>query len=73
MKTTITLYREHGDWRWTLHDARSGKIIGASSEAYVRRAACRKNLLRVTGVFLLDDRDGREVTVKLRDRAWWHA
>lgn len=60
MKTTITICREHGAWRWTMTDARNGRIIGASSEGYVRRAACLANISRVVG---------HEIVVKGRNRA----
>ena len=52
MKTTITLYRASDGWRWQMRDARNSKIIGASSEAYKRRAGARENLCRVTGVWM---------------------
>lgn len=50
MKTTIRVYRRNG-WRWQMRDARNGRVIGASTEAYVRRAACIANLDRVTGLY----------------------
>jgi len=74
MKTTITVYREHGAWRWQMHDARNGRIIGASSEGYVRRAACLANLVRVTGCeIVIGTRERKynyERTATFGPRAW---
>ncbi len=50
MKTTITLCRASDGWRWQMTDARNGRIIGAATEGYDRRAACLKNLKRVIGL-----------------------
>lgn len=33
-----------------MRDARNGRIIGASTEGYVRQSACLKNLERVIGL-----------------------
>ena len=35
-----------GKWRWTLK-ADNGRIIGASSQGYVRRTDCLQNIYRV--------------------------
>lgn len=59
MKTTITLYREHGVWRWTMRDARNGRIIGASTEGYCTRKTCLANISRIIG---------HEIVVKGRNR-----
>lgn len=40
---------EKGLWRWRIK-ARNGKVVGASSEAYVRRAACERNLWAITAM-----------------------
>lgn len=60
MKTIIDLYscrvltsgptRGRREWRWRMRDGRNGKIIGASSEGYLKRAAAVRNVARVTGV-----------------------
>ena len=68
MKTIIRVYRSRG-WRWQMRDARNGKIIGASTEAYMRQAACLNNLERVTGVSLYDT-DGDQLLF-LHYREWW--
>lgn len=74
MKTIIRLYRSRG-WRWQMRDARNGRIIGASSEAYQRRAACLANLQRVVGVPMrigTRDRKGSYARrVDLGPREWW--
>lgn len=74
MKTTITICREHGAWRWQMTDARNGRIIGASSEGYVRRAACLANLARVTGCEIVIGTRERKVhyerTATFGPRAW---
>lgn len=74
MKTVIRVYREHGTWRWQMRDARNGRIIGASSEGYVRRAACLANLSRVTGCeIVIGTRERKynyERTATFGPRAW---
>jgi len=62
MKTTIELFsdlkigtaggKRARTWRWRLRDGRNGLIIGASSEAYSKRAGAVANLARVTGVLI---------------------
>lgn len=37
------IYRGARGWRWRVR-ARNGRIVGASSEAFTRRAACVRNL-----------------------------
>lgn len=49
MKTVIRVYRSKG-WRWQMRDARNGRVIGASTEAYMRQSSCLRNLERVTGI-----------------------
>ena len=77
MKTTITIYREHGSWRWQMRDARNVKIIGASTEGYDRRAACLKNLERVTGCqFSIGTRERKDRytrTATFGPRPWSYA
>ena len=77
MKTTITLYRSTDGWRWTMTDARNGRIIGASTEGYDRRAAALKNLARVTGCeFIIGTRERKdryERTATFGPRPWSYA
>jgi len=70
MKTTIALYRTGSGWRWQMRDARNGRIIGAATEGYDRRAACLKNLERVSGyTFAVQGRQSRYTrTVTLGER-----
>lgn len=42
------VYLTSDGWRWTVW-ARNGRIIGASCESYKRRAACVRNLTKLTG------------------------
>ena len=73
MKTIIRVYRDDG-WRWQMRDARNGRVIGASTEAYVRQSACLRNLERVTGAhFDLSDaaHKGTRVVLLRTGRNWW--
>lgn len=74
MKTIIRLYRSRG-WRWQMRDARNGRVIGASSEAYQRRAACLANLWRVTGASVrVGTRERKAIYTRcagLGAREWW--
>lgn len=74
MNTTIAIYRTGEGWRWQMRDARNGRIIGASSEGYVRRAACLANLARVTGCeIVIGTRERKynyERTATFGPRAW---
>lgn len=63
MKTIIRVYRRKG-WRWQMRDARNGRIIGASTEAYMRRSSCLRNLERVTGIL------ARGTVAGFRVREW---
>jgi uncharacterized protein YegP (UPF0339 family) len=46
-KYTIVMWRALGEWRWTMR-ARNGRIVGASTEGYKRRAAAIANMHTVT-------------------------
>ena len=73
MKTIIRLYRSRG-WRWQMRDARNGRVIGASTEAYMRQSSCLRNLERVTGILARGPWRGirvRECTVTLADMLAW--
>lgn len=72
MKTIIRVYHAPSCWRWQMRDARNGKIIGASTEAYVRQAACLRNLERVTGFRDMHPfrGDSCEMTLVLLAREW---
>lgn len=72
MKTIIRVYRFRG-WRWQMRDAKNGRVIGASTEAYVRQAACLRNLERVTGFRMYPSKRGQlnsEIDVVLNARNW---
>jgi len=73
VKTIIRVYRTNAGWRWQLRDYRNRKIIGASTEVYVRRPACIANLRRVTGcdVRVPSGKSASERTVRLGGREWW--
>lgn len=43
----LDIYEAADGWRWTL-TAANGLIVGASTEAYMRRAACADNAASVT-------------------------
>lgn len=77
MKTTITLYISNDGWRWRMTDARNGRIIGASTEAYARRSACLANLARVTGCqFVIGTRERKDSytrTATFGPRPWSYA
>lgn len=41
------IYKDtRGEWRWRRVSPRNGKIVGASSEGYKKRAECISNALR---------------------------
>ena len=74
MKTTITIYRACGQWRWTMRDARNGRIICTSSWGYRNRSAALANLARVTGCEIVIGTRERKVhyerTATFGPRAW---
>ena len=74
MKTIIRLYRSRG-WRWQMRDARNGRVIGASTEGYMRQSACVRNLFRVTGVSVRVSRgkDSMSRVALLASREWYPA
>lgn len=42
----FTVFQDkRGHYRWRMHDG-AGRIVGASSEGYVKRADCEKNMRR---------------------------
>lgn len=53
MNTKITIYKNRGQWRWRMLDARNNKIIGASTEGYKTKSAMFRNIYRVTGIHWL--------------------
>jgi uncharacterized protein YegP (UPF0339 family) len=59
----LKLYVRTGGWRWTLR-ARNGRIIGASTQAYKRRADAFRNIKRVIGI------DYLSFGVNPRDSSW---
>lgn len=61
----IIVYRSRGNWRWRMQCARNGKIVGASSEGYRRRAAAMHNLETVTGLNVSFWMDRKIAAVKL--------
>lgn len=77
MKTIISIYRTGEGWRWQMREATNGRIIGASSEAYQRRAACLANLRRVTGASVrVGTRERKAIytrCVYLGPREWGHS
>lgn len=50
MKLKIRLYKVKGGWRWAIKAFANSKVVGASSEAYVRRTMAEKNFSAVTGL-----------------------
>lgn len=47
-KINVRVYRDKKkEWRWDM-SVRNGKIVGASTESYKRRAGALKNLALVT-------------------------
>lgn len=49
MTDLLTIYGTPGAWRWRLRAAGNGRVIGASTEAYQRRARAYDNAVRVVG------------------------
>lgn len=72
VKVTITVYRGRpsvgsptGQWRWRMQAA-NRKIVGASSEAFVRLSRCLENLVHVTGITIWSDDYDKPFTDKNR-------
>lgn len=66
----IKLYRTPNGWRWRITDARSRKIIAASTEAYTKRINALANLRRVTGKYLAIPGKGRGISYSWAVKAW---
>ncbi|MCU0246381.1 MAG: DUF1508 domain-containing protein [Bryobacter sp.] len=44
-----------GEWRWTLRNARNGKIVADSAEGYTRRAAAIAMMRRINPDLPVED------------------
>lgn len=66
----ITKQADSGDWRWTMK-APNGRIIGASTEGYRRRAGAVKNLQAVTGIGLPHNIHPRWIPLQMHERRAW--